>query len=258
MDFYFADFIEGLNYGLSKVAEGPNLFDISGSIFPNINSQAKWQFARTKEHLHLNDGNNVYCFHLPEGEKEHDFPVTKLDNVCLHEFGKDAVSKGTAQIHRADPGSIYFTIQDGHSNPTYTFKHVNGEQWRAMPKVRSTPASAIDKEHFIKGAAEALTKHANALDAVLKGVDGAARVGARGVMALGHNPLASAGLGLAGGAAYDLGKRTLYNSDSENEEETVGDRLRRYILPTAGLGLTGTALNGTFSNYYKEFPLHRP
>lgn len=262
MDFNFAEFIMGLNDALTKQAEEGSIFDISGSVFPNVTSQSKWQFARTNEHLHLNDGQRVYCFHLPEGEKEEDFPIKKLDDVCFHEFGKDHVNKGTVQVHRSDPGSIYFTMQDGHKNPTYTFKHVNGTDWRAIPKVKAPNTTAqIDAEAFVKGAQDMLHEDGAAgkiLSTLLGGVDAAGRGAVRGTMALGHDPLLSAGAGLMGGIGYDVAKRSLYNSKEENEAETAGDRLKRYLLPTAVMGLTGAAAKGAFPNYYSEFPLHRP
>lgn len=259
MDFYFADFIEGLNDSLTKMSEDSSIFDIKGSVFPNLSSQTKWEFARKDDHLHLNDGTHVYCFHLPDGEKEHDFPITKLDDVCFSEFNNSDATKGTIQVHRSDPGSIYFTMQDGHKNPTYTFKHVGGAQWRATPKARAN-ATSLDQEAFIKGAQDKLAEGLGetVLSPLLKGIDGAARGAVRGTMALGHDPLLSAGAGLLGGAAYDLGKRTFYNSDEENDEETLGDRLKRYLIPTAVMGLTGAAAKSAFPNYYDEFPMYRP
>jgi hypothetical protein len=68
-------------------------------------------------------------------------------------------------------------------------------------------------------------------------------------MQLGDNPAASAALGLGLGAAYDLGKRTFYNSDEENEEETPAQRIARYVVPAAGLGLMGKAVS-MFPNYH--------
>lgn len=248
MDFYFENFLTGFKDGLVKSAEEPaaSIFDIGGAMFPNVSSQTKWRFARVSDKLHLNDGSHTYSFHLPDGEQEYDFPVRKLVEEG-HEFGKDAHSSGTVQVHRADPGSIYFTLQDGHHNPTYTFKHVNAEQWRAIPKSRNghnKPAIQLDKEAFLKAAYEP-----GMMDAIVAKLSQGVRGTGKALMATGNNPLMTAGLGLAGGAAYDIGKRTLYNSPEENEQETAGDRLKRYLVPSIGLGLTGTALRGTFPHY---------
>lgn len=254
MDFYFASFLTGFKDGLSKVAnDQSSIFDIDGAMFPNIESQTKWQFARVNDHLQLHDGNHLYCFHLPEGEQEHDFPIKKVVQD-VHQFGENATSKGSVQVHRADPGSIYFTLQDGRNNPTYTFKHINGEQWRAIPKVKKhQEPQVIDKEAFLKSAEEG-----GFMDKLVGGIAEGGRGAIRGVMSTGHDPMMAAGVGLLGGAAYDLGKRHLYNTPEENAEETVMDRLKRYLIPSVGLGLAGAMTKGTFPKYYSEFPQHRP
>lgn len=256
MDFDFADFLMGLTDGLKKTANEGSIFDQGGAIFPNITSQAKWQFARTGSHLQLHDGNHVYNFHLPEGEKEYDFPAVKEDHPGLHEFGKDAHNTGTAQIHRADPGSIYFTLQDGRNNPTYTLKHVNASQWRAIPKQRAN-GHQIDKEAFMKGVHDKLAE-GGLLDVLTKGVDGLGRGAVRSGMALGHDPLLSAGAGALAGGLYDIGKRTFYNSEEENKEETGMDRLKRYLLPAIAAGGIGATTKTLFPNYYSQFPEFRP
>jgi hypothetical protein len=254
MDFYFSQFLTGFKDELAKQAnEQSSIFDIGGDMFPNITSQTKWQFARVGEHLQLHDGNHLYCFHLPEGDQEHDFPVRKIVQEA-HKFGDNADKRGSAQIHRADPGSIYFTLQDGHNNPTYTFKHITGEQWRAIPKAKKhIEPQVIDKEAFLKSAGEG-----GFMDRLVGGIAEGGRGAIRSVMATGHDPLMSAGVGLLGGAAYDLGKRHLYNTPEENAEETTIDRLKRYLIPSAGLGLMGAMAKGTFPKYYSEFPEHRP
>ena len=264
MEFNFSDFILGLNDALVKAGNEeavPNVFDVKGSIFPTIASQTKWHFARNHEHLHLSDGNNVYSFHLPEGEQEHDFPVVKKESLSIHEFGLDAHGQGTAQVHRADPGHIYFTLQDGHKNPTYTFKHESEDKWRAIPKVKHESHSVIGHEEFIKGASSVFDEQglaAGVLDKLVKGMDTVGRAGIRGTMALGDDPMLSAGAGLLGGAAYDLGKRHFYNSNEENEQEDWKNRLPRYLLPAAALGGTGALAKNLFPNYYSQYPTFRP
>jgi len=261
MNLDFSEFISGFNDQLSKVGENESsIFDIHGAMFPTISAQSKWSFARGDNHLHLHDGSNVFAFHLPEGEQDYDFPAAKLDNVAVTDFGKDSTT-GVAQVHRSDPGSIYFTLQDGNKNPTYTFKHVGGSQWRATPKhATKVKPIEIDKEAFIKAATDYAEKGpiATVLDNILKGTDSAGRGMIRGGMALGHDPVLSAGAGLLGGAMYDVGKRTFYNSEEENAEETRMDRLKRYLIPALGLGVAGSAAKGLFPNYYSEFPAYRP
>ena len=127
MDIYISDLIEGFEAELSKYA---NVFEMTGSIIPNIDAQTRWKFAKHEHGLQLSDGNNIHHFHFVEGEQEQDFPMEKKDDVQSNEFN----SHGTAQIHKANPGLIYFTLQDGKKNPTYTFKHVSENQWRAVPK----------------------------------------------------------------------------------------------------------------------------
>lgn len=253
MDLYIENFLTGFKDELNKQADEHNgIFGISGAMFPTISSQTKWQFARVGEHLQLHDGNHLYCFHLPEGDQQHDFPIRKVVQEP-HEFGHNASSKGTVQVHRADPGSIYFTLQDGRQNPTYTFKHISEEKWRAIPKVKSSNPVVIDKEAFLKSAEES-----GIMDKIVGGLTGTFKGGVRAVMETGVDPLASAGVGLLGGAAYDMGKRHLYNSPEENAEETKMDRLKRYLIPSIGLGLTGGLLKGTFSKYYDDYPTYRP
>lgn len=258
MDFYFSRFVEGVNDSLIK-AGYDNIFDVTGTIFPTISTQTKWHYAKSASHIHLHDGNNVYSFHMPEGSKDdEDFPLNKVTDVPMHEYDKDAINKGTAQIHRADPGSIYFTVQDGHNNPTYTFKHTSGSQWRAIPKVKHHTEKPINinENDFINGVNDKLGE--NVFDNIIRGADSTGRAAMRGVMDIGDNPLASAGVGLLGGAAYDLGKRQFYNSDEENAQEEPLDRIKRYLIPAVAGGAGGALLQSAFPNYYSEYPVWRP
>ncbi|HXB13382.1 MAG TPA: hypothetical protein VNZ45_15450, partial [Bacteroidia bacterium] len=178
--------------GIFDKAEG-------SSILPNIDSQSKWQFARTPGHIHLTDGMTVHVFYLPEGEKTEDFPAHKVQDVPIIDFGKDHTSKGTAQVHRANPGLIYFTMQDGHANPTYTFKHTNSHEWHAIPKKRkvqqftnapttSTPpiqettnTIQVDSKAFENGVKDKLASFDGILDASLKGIHSLSRGAVRGL-----------------------------------------------------------------------------
>lgn len=248
-NLYIEEFVEGMR---SKMAEEPmgSMFDLGGSaIFPRLENQAKWQFARKDKHLRLNDGTHVYAFHLPHGEKEEeDFQIERQEDIPVVNFDKDVDASGTAQIHRADPGSIYFTLHDGHTNPTYTFKHTGGKTWKGIPKLRKkTP---IIGDEFIKGAEEYI-KSAASTDFFNNIIGGGLNMAARGatglknlVLAPGWNPGKAALIGAGIGGAYDLGKRTFYNTEEENAQETGLQRASRYVLPAAGLGLLGAAEGG--------------
>lgn len=256
MDLYLSEFISGFHTSLNKKAdpifEGPE----ESSIFSNIESQAKWHFARKDGHIHLSDGNIVHSFHLPSGEDhDYDFPLVKKKDIPFNEFE----SEGTAQVHKANPGFLYLTLHDGKTNPTYSFKHVSEDQWRASPKVKKAEeAKSIDREAFLAGlqkASEEGMLH-NILDYGLKGIGGAAKAGLNTALAPGFNPTMAAGIGLAGGAAYDLGKRHLYNTPEENEQESGLKRALRYAAPAALLGGMGLATSTAFPNYYKHYPVY--
>jgi len=259
MKLYLSEFFNGLHERLTaKTAE--DIFSIPNdtSIFPTIDTQQRWKFARCDEGIHLNDGQKVHSFKFKHDEStENDFAMEKKPDVPFHNFAQGADYEGTAQVHRANPGMLYVTLHDGKENPTYTFKHVHENQWRAIPKVKKAEeALEVDHSAFLNGLIE---KSANSgiLDTVLKGIDTAGRGVANTAMAPGFNPLGAAGLGLLGGAAYDLGKRNLYNTDEENAEEGLGKRLFRYAAPAALLGGTGLLTKDLFPDYYNHYPLYK-
>lgn len=279
MKLYIEDFEAGVQSALLKAAEG--LFDLGGSaIFPRIESQAKWRFARKDNHLRLSDGTNVYGFHLPHGEKhDEDFPAERIDDIPHTSFGEDVTGSGTAQIHRADPGSIYFTLQDGTANPTYTFRHQGGKSWKAIPKRKVEKVAFVDdKAEFLKGAME-LMKQSNFFsemgDKAVRGVSDGINGALNGVMSASKipelrtpdfihqmtgathipSPLVAAGVGLGAGALYDQGKRHLYNSDEENEQESGKSRaILRYMLPAAGMAGLHAGEKTLWPNYSRLAP----
>lgn len=262
MNLYLSDFLRGINKGLAKNAN--DLFSMdTGSIFPHLSSQAKWQFAKGPNYIHLSDGNQVHAFETHGEEQDNDFPLKKLPDVPIHEFGKDALIKGTAQIHKADPGMIYFTLQDGRNNPTYTFKHVSDNSWRAIPKKSKTAQEqpiVIDAEAFMKGIEAKIAEDGifhNILDGAVKGVDHLGRGAINTLMQPGRNPLQAAGLGLAAGATYDIGRRALYNTHDENANESFSQRAARYLAPTLAMGGLGMATQSVFPEYYKNYPLFK-
>ena len=114
-------------------------FDLSGmpvneNILPSINSQSKWKYVRTKDGLRLSDGNLVYSFGgFPEEYSSEDLPVSRIKDDNILDFEKDAIGKGTAQIHRSSPDNIYMTLSDGGKNPTFMLQHEEGQNWRYSP-----------------------------------------------------------------------------------------------------------------------------
>lgn len=107
--------------------------NINGSILPTIDKQTKWKYAHGQDFLRFSDGAKVYSFELG-----HDLPkdskiVDKLPEVSLSHFAKDAISTGTAQVHRAAPDSLYVTLANGSSNPTFKLDHHDGATWKYSP-----------------------------------------------------------------------------------------------------------------------------
>jgi len=93
---------------------------------------------------------------------------------------------------------------------------------------------------------------------LLKGIDNGANHLSDGMRWFGKNPLLSAGIGLGAGAAYDLGKRTFYNTEEENAEEDQDPmgRALRYVAPAAALGGGGALMNSLTPDYYKFAPTY--
>jgi hypothetical protein len=259
MKLYLSEFLDGVQQALStKTAE--DIFTIGNdtSIFPTIEGQTTWHFAKSPTRLHLNDGQKVHAFEIiGKASVKHDFPLKKLKDVPFHEFEEGAKTSGTAQVHKANPGLLYVTLHDGINNPTYTFKHISEDSWRAIPKVKSAEETPIeiDPDQFLAGVSK--VADTPVLDSILKGIDWTARKGVNAVMAPGLDPLKAAGIGLLGGAAYDIGKRTLYNTPEENEQEGGLQRLSRYALPAATLGGLGNLTSSLFTNYYDHYPLYK-
>jgi hypothetical protein len=122
-------------------AGGTGVFTMTGAppVFPTRETQAKWRFSYGKDRLQLFDGDRVFSFHLPEG-LHHENPVSaRQQEVSPTEFGRGGEVDGPVQIHRSDPGQVYFTLQEGRSNPTFTLKHRQGDEWQLVPKRRKTP-----------------------------------------------------------------------------------------------------------------------
>lgn len=283
MNIYLDEVLNGFQEAIDLLKQGQNVFEMGNEpLFPNISSQAKWKYAKGHNFIRLSDGQHVYAFNMPEGESpDNEFNINRKNNISLDKFEEGATSKGLAQIHRADPGSIYFTIQEGYRNPTYTFRHVGESKWRAIPKkkkigkplpVQTTqsmtgmlPGEGIVvggvPEAVKQGMEEEMSKHAGEWDLFFG--DRLARAGnqlVHGLMMPGRDWAQNSGLGAAAagagaGTLYHMGKKYLYNTPEENEEEARhGGRnfLKRIVAP-AGLAWLASAIQGpTFSEYYKD------
>lgn len=254
-NFNISQFISGLRAKLAEEFVSPDFTAINeppkpvvnSSIFPTIDKQQSWKFARSGNNLRLHDGNVIHTFHADEFKDEEDFPATKLEDTSYFDFNKDMTHTGTAQIHRANPGMAYVTLHDGGKNPTFTLTHVNEDSWRISPKVKKKPIAKkaeIDLEEFKKGIKAKLGFDAAKL------LDTAGNYMSDGVKSLGNNPLLSAGVGVGLGGAYDLGRRALYNSDEENEQESFGQRATRWLAPGAVAGGAGMLMKDLLPNYY--------
>lgn len=272
-NLYLDEFLEGLQAALDK--QGSDLFSSpnNASLFPMLSSQAKWRYARGNNFLRLHDGQKVYAFKLPTGlSHQEDFAAIREDDGDPTKFTEGATEHGLAQVHRADPGSIYFTLQEGRQNPTYTFRHTGEHTWRGSPKKRKAKETVIPNVNphaLTDGVKAAFTQEKKAF-APFKWAVGP---GARGLQRAAFSPgefvhnvggggennvlgsLALAGLGAGAGAAYHVGRRALYNTPEENEEENAqGLRplLTRMGLPALGLGVLGGSQASLFDNHYKD------
>ena len=148
MNLYLEKFAEGLKEAMEDHQKSHNVFDIKGgSMFPHSENQRLWTYSRTPKGLHLADGQHTYTFQgdlSPEAETM----LEKHPDVPLPDMYKDSISRGKAQVHRSSPGSIYFTLQEGKRNPTYTLRHSSDNKWVAVPK--STKAKKqMAEEPFI-------------------------------------------------------------------------------------------------------------
>jgi hypothetical protein len=117
-----------------KAATDMNSMPVNENILPSINSQAKWKYVRTKDGLKLTDGNLVYSFGgFPDEYPAEDARVSRMTDDNILNFENDALSKGTAQIHRSSPDNIYMTLATGAENPTFMLQHEGGQNWRYSP-----------------------------------------------------------------------------------------------------------------------------
>jgi hypothetical protein len=285
MDLYFDEFIKGVKETLDLHKQGESIFEMGGgNMFPSIERQQMWQWSKAPGHIHFSDGMKTYSFKHQGDLADEDVDLEKIPDVPLPDLFKDSTGKGKAQVHRADPGSIYFTLQEGTRNPTYTFKHTGGQRWKAIVKKKKPKAQLAQpafipnvnaeaiKEGMLK-AAEELLKDAQGgvLDFFNRAAGGAldTAVNAPGVMlnAPGRigdsNPgddtlgqtLGNAGkaglLGAGLGLGYHGIKQHFFNTPEENanENQSKTTMLRRMLLPGLALGGANAISRTTFPDH---------
>lgn len=177
MNLYLEKFAEGVKEALEDHSSEPSIFDIKGgNMFPNNTSQKMWQFAKSHDHINFSDGMNTYSFkgHLNADGTSY---IEKVPSVPLPDMFSNSETKGKAQVHRSSPGSIYFTLQEGKDNPTYTFRHSSADKWVAIPKARKTKKQMeeepyipnINVEHVKAGMEEALKEYIKEASGGLQG-----------------------------------------------------------------------------------------
>jgi hypothetical protein len=283
MKLYIDDFSEGVKNMLALHKQGNNIFDMKGgSLFPHNSSQKTWQYAKEGDNMHFSDGTHTYSF---KGQlADYDTELEKLPDVPLPDIFTNAQNKGKAQVHRSDPGSIYFTLQEGRNNPTYTLRHEGDNKWKAIPKPRKvkdqlkqplTPHN-VNLEHLKEGMMKELEdfqKNAEGvMDSINKGLGSAVQsvpnLATRAAMfparmtgpvsfpgdntkdlteGLGagvSNALTAGGVGLAGGGLYHLAKRHLLNTEEENKQEDEEGNSGVKRMLIPGLAMAGMNVAG--------------
>lgn len=168
MDLHLPAFYLGAKEELDKHASMQmDSMPVNENILPTISKQTKWRYARTKEGLKLTDGNLVYSFGgLPEEFPAEDTRISRHADDNILNFDKDAVSKGTAQIHRASPDNIYMTLANGAHNPTFMLQHEGGKNWRYSPakkfmqKLKAMSAAKAESPESVHVYPEALLEGA--------------------------------------------------------------------------------------------------
>jgi hypothetical protein len=274
MKLHFDELIAGMQDMMSLHKQGQNIFEMKGgNLFPTLDRQNMWQYARGPKHIHFSDGTKTYSFSGDLADEDTD--LEKTPDVPLPDMYANSTAKGKAQVHRADPGSIYFTLQEGTKNPTYTFRHTGDSKWRAIPKRKkaraalAAPLPALDNvnvekvkegmvfelENLMKtaqGGSGGLLDFFNhaAGNAVPSAIEGAKNVAMApgmigGAPSEGMHPLVSAGLaGAVGGGlglTYHGAKRHFFNTPEENARE---DQDKTTLLKRVGIpALAGAGLN---------------
>ncbi len=236
-------FIAGLEERF-EFAKTADLFEQGqSSFFPMLQSQATWKYSLHGGKLHLNDGHHVYAFAFPAEVGDEDFPAERHPDSNHAEFNK-LPHQGIAQVHRADPGSIYVTLQDGAKNPTFTLQHQNASTWKGIPKKKlkkllNTPSETteVDPAQFMAGATKEANDMLHSLDlAAGNGISNLGQEAYQTFANAGQHPMESV---LKAGAGY-VGMRGLMNM-LKHRPFTEGDNL---MYPAAtGLGMSMASRN---------------
>ena len=283
MKLYIDEVIAGMQDALSLYKQGQNIFEMKGgNLFPTLERQQMWQYARGPKHLHFTDGTKTYSFAGDLGDDDTD--LEKIPDVPLPDVFANATSKGKAQVHRADPGSIYFTLQEGTKNPTYTFRHTGDSKWRAIPKKKkvkaqmAAPLPGIENvnveaikqgmeyelnhllkqggqggllDFFNKGTGESVT---GALNGITNLPMAPGRIG--GAPSSGSSMLGNAAKAGLVGAGLGLGyhgiKRHFLNTPEENAQEDNSDLLRRTLIPAGAMAGLNLAQRNIAAPYYER------
>jgi hypothetical protein len=93
--------------------------------FPYDETQRMWQFAIGLGGLHFYDGHTTFSFQGNLNLIAQSF-LEKIPGVPFVNLTPSQFSLGSAQVHRSSPGSLHFTLQDGHERPTFTLRHSGG------------------------------------------------------------------------------------------------------------------------------------
>lgn len=245
MNLYLDKFAEGVKLALSEHEKGHNIFEMKGgSIIPTIDSQRLWQFSRTPDAIHLSDNGQTYSFKgMLDPDKE--TALEKLPDVPLPDMYNHSVSKGKAQVHRGNPGSLYFTLQEGKSNPTYTFRHSSENRWVAIPKSRKAKKQLAEEpfvenvnlEHVKEGMAQEIQNYFTETAGESQGFFKKALVG-EALLGLLNAP---SQLALAPGRLVG-GPETYFGDQSP----TAGENASTGLLNAGMAGLAGAGLGGAY------------
>jgi hypothetical protein len=269
MKIYKQEFLSGVQEMMDLYKQGSNIFDMKGGeLFPHNTQQKTWEISQGNGAIHLRDGDHQYSF---KGDlSDFDSELERMPDTPLPAtFENASFKKHKVQVHRSDPGSIYFTVQEGRNNPTYTVKHMGDNKWKAIPKPKKVKqmlaepvipnnvnleavkeGMAVEFENFTKEGEGVL----HSLDMGLgKGMQSLANFPASLAMFPGRlngavnpdqgageilgNALVSDGVGAGAGGLYHLAKRNLLNTQEENNQEDAegGHALKRMLIPAGAM-----------------------
>jgi hypothetical protein len=215
--------------------------------------------------LQLNDGSTTHTFKAKDGNINinGNEDVIKEVNTTFTAAGKT----GTAQVHKADFGSIYFTLMDGTTNPTLTVSHKTGDVWSLIRKgaiKTSDHVIEVDK-NFIDGLLKEasltqIDKNLGSLahDTIFNTVPDIFMLPSRfgmGSSAYSDEPAKSnadwqnIGLGVGVGGVVGGLSKFIYDKYKGNKKSDMADYLKWIGAGAVGLPLVGTLQNMAFPSY---------